>query len=312
MGFLARHLAGLSRSRLWQAFRLVILGLAFSLLVYGVTLLRAQEPETIPDMNVLAPQPRVYNPLQMIVTDLQSTAVGQTYRLFIALPRTYNTTERVYPVIYVLDGNALFSLVRDTAELMQIPEQVPEVIIVGIGYPEATYMDTLSLRGYDQTFRELTSVEIANYGYPFGETGGGLRFLDFIQTEIIPFIEESYRADESDRALLGWSSGGDTVLYSMFHQPGVFHRLAAISPAFVGSSMGIPALEQTYSQQNTNLEANLFLGDEAATQIVKNFVETLQMREYNRFELTPLYYKNESHFSVVPHAITDALEALYP
>jgi hypothetical protein len=40
-------------------------------------------------------------------------------------------------------------MVRQIVELLQIPQILPELIIVGIGYPKDTYMQTLSLRGRD-------------------------------------------------------------------------------------------------------------------------------------------------------------------
>lgn len=294
-----------------QALHIALVGLALSILICGVNPAQAQEPETTPEPDAHIPQPHVYNPTETIIVDFPSAQIGQTYRLFISLPRSYETLNRAYPVLYVLDGNGLFTSVRDITEILQIPNHVPEMIIVGIGYPEATYMDTLGLRGRDLTFHELSSGEITASGYPFEETGGGFQFLDFLQEELIPFIEKTYRAKEGDRGLVGWSLAGSAGLYSMFHQPGLFRRIISISPSFDLSGAGIPPLEETYSDQNTSLEVELFVASEEPTQPLLDFVGTLESRDYTGFELTTVYYEGESHFSVVPRAITDGLRALY-
>jgi uncharacterized protein len=91
------------------------------------------------------PVTAVRNPTPTEIRPLSSTYVGQEYRLFISVPASYATSDTVYPVLYLLDGNLTYPLVRPIVEILQVAEAVPEVILVGIGYPTATYMETATL-----------------------------------------------------------------------------------------------------------------------------------------------------------------------
>src|SRR5215218_2956347 len=67
---------------------------------------------------------------------LQAKTNGQDYRLFVSLPDSYNAKDSVhYPVLYLLDGNPFFSLLQSMQRFFVTGEEVPEMIIVGIGYP---------------------------------------------------------------------------------------------------------------------------------------------------------------------------------
>ncbi len=263
----------------------------------------------------MQPEPRVINPTPTIVADLSSAHVPEEYRLFISLPQSYAELKRAYPVLYVLDGNGLFTLVRDTVEILQVAEQVPDIIIVGIGYPKDTYMDTLTLRGRDLSFYELTSEEKAQTDYPFGETGGGERFLEVVRTELLPFVEQNYRADTSDRTIIGWSAGAEFILYTLFHQPELFQRAVAISPWIETGERGIIPVEARYADAHKALRVKLVVAQErtsdAQTANFRQFVDTLQARHYEGFEVQARVYDEEDHFSIEPIAMTHALRHLY-
>jgi predicted alpha/beta superfamily hydrolase len=268
------------------------------------------------------PETRVVNPTPTIVTDLPSKLVQQDYRLFISLPKGYPDSSHAYPTIYVLDGNCLFTFVRDIAEMLKLSGQVPDVIVVGIGYPRDTYLDTLTLRGRDLTFQELTEEYKKNHSsYPYGETGGGSRFLEVIRTELLPFVEQNYRVDANDRMLLGWSAGAGFCLFAMFRYPELFRRLAAISPWFKEDLL---QEEAHHAAAHAALGAKLFIAQEQPdkewlaastrkdpTADLHGFVDILRLRRYAGFQVHKKIYEEENHSSVVPIAITHALRELY-
>ena len=66
-----------------------------------------------------------------------------------------------------------------------------------------------------------------------GSGGGAPAFLDFLEHELIPFIDHTYRTNPSDRGLLGHSMGGEFALYALEQRPGLFQRIVAASPALV-------------------------------------------------------------------------------
>src|SRR5262245_59210630 len=81
------------------------------------------------------------------VHDLASTAVGAPLRIFLGL-----CGEEPSTVLVVTDANGLFGLTVDTVRLMQLPALVPSLLVVGIGYPDATTIaDTVDIRVRDLT-----------------------------------------------------------------------------------------------------------------------------------------------------------------
>ena len=71
---------------------------------------------------------------------LQSTAVDQEYLVSVALPFNYaEHPDKTYPVIYVLDANLFFGMVVEMVRVMNVRvpfcNELPDAIIIGIGYP---------------------------------------------------------------------------------------------------------------------------------------------------------------------------------
>ena len=117
---------------------------------------------------------------------LPSALTGHVNALYVSLPASYGRdTLRKYPVVYVLDGQWDLKLVTSIQGNLLYDKYTPEVIIVGVTYagPDAKYDE---LRAMDFT----PSVDPTVAG-----SGGGPKFLRSLETELIPFIEKTYRAD---------------------------------------------------------------------------------------------------------------------
>jgi predicted alpha/beta superfamily hydrolase len=148
---------------------------------------------------------------------LRSDKIGQTYDLFVSLPADYATSGKTYPVLYVLDGwHFPFFAYLQNNNLYS--ERMRPVIFVTIGHGANGY---LPLRARDftptPTDQEPTS-------------GGAAEFLGFLEQDIIPWVDRTYRTDPNDRGLLGHSYGGLFALYTLEERPGLFQRIVAASP----------------------------------------------------------------------------------
>ena len=80
---------------------------------------------------------------------LFSTIRGREYHLSIALPDSYKTSTQAYPVIYVLDGDFNFGVAAGLTRFSHWFRNIPELIIVGIGYAMET-SERLSEKGGGQ------------------------------------------------------------------------------------------------------------------------------------------------------------------
>jgi predicted alpha/beta superfamily hydrolase len=149
---------------------------------------------------------------------IASKKIGQKYDLLVSLPQDYATSGKSYPVLYVLDGWH-FPLMAFLQNNNIYSERMPPVIMVNISHGDGA--DVMALRARDftptKTSREATS-------------GGAAAFLDFLEHEVIPFVDSTYRTVPSDRALLGHSYGGLFAIYCLEQRPALFRRIVAASP----------------------------------------------------------------------------------
>src|SRR5256714_11132508 len=152
--------------------------------------------------------------------EFHSKRTGRDYRLFVSLPESYAASDTVrYPVLYVLDGNGFFGVATETHRLLRLRAEVPELIIVGIGYPVSSFSETSIPRWIDYTPSAdptADSLRAAQLGLRAGggklRSGGGPQFVAILRDEIIPFVEASFRTIR-DRGLLGDSFGGLLAAY---------------------------------------------------------------------------------------------------
>lgn len=167
---------------------------------------QAQINQNIPMLN---PQIKDYYSIQ----EKNFTFNHQQYRIFIAKPTQQNTKS----VLYVLDGNAQFPLAINAVD----PNK-PLPLIVGLGYPE-NMAYPIERRTWDYTF--------ATEGGAFQKGGGATLFLQFIQQQVIPFIQQEYVKSPAQQVLVGHSFGGLFALYTLFHQGDLFSDYIIASPS---------------------------------------------------------------------------------
>ena len=149
---------------------------------------------------------------------IRSARIGQNYELFVSLPEDYATSGKTYPVLYVLDGWH-FPLLAFLQNNNHYSERMPPVIIVNISHGEG--INPMPLRA-----RDFTPTQAADEP----TSGGAAVFLDFLEHEIIPAVDRTYRTNPGDRGLLGHSYGGLFALYALEQRPGLFQRIVAASP----------------------------------------------------------------------------------
>src|SRR5947207_1431963 len=114
------------------------------------------------------------------VHDLRRSANGRDYRIAVAVPDSYAThPERRYPVLYVTDGYWDFKLMKSIVGGLVYDEFIPEVIVVGIGYP-GDAPDYGRLRRWDLTPVPDSPAEDAGKG----PSGHARELLDVLEQQI--------------------------------------------------------------------------------------------------------------------------------
>lgn len=142
---------------------------------------------------------------------IKSHILDEERTIIISLPPDYSKTNKQYPVLYVLDGNTHFQHAVAASDYLSQYGLTPEMIIVAI-----TNVDRN---------RDFTSV----YDESVPTSGGAKKFHNFIDNELMPTINKSFRTSNYN-ILMGHSFGGTFVSYSLLDHPSTFDAYIAISP----------------------------------------------------------------------------------
>jgi predicted alpha/beta superfamily hydrolase len=157
---------------------------------------------------------------------LYSKILAESRWVRIYLPSSYGDTyfyPRRYPVLYLLDGEGLFNPVSSIVQLLSEdrgPLEFPEVIIVAI-----TNTDRIRDLTPTRSVREprLDSAALSR-------TGGGEKFLSFMNSELMPHIDSLYRTAPY-KIFMGHSLGGLTVINAFLHHTSMFDAYIASDPS---------------------------------------------------------------------------------
>lgn len=265
--------------------------------------------------------------------NMKATATGRHYRITVSLPLGYdkspeegwpfNNSPTQWPVVYVLDGNWYFGMVTDIVRPMAWCGSTTDAIIVGIGYPEAeepieAFRTSFTRRNLDltpvQDEAEDKAMEAQHHRpTPSGDAAG---FHAFITQDLIPFIEQTYKANPQKRILAGHSYGGLFAAYTMFKTPEIFNTLIIGSPTLSYGSRYTFAQEEAFATENTRLPATVYLyvadgeeslNDTTLTETLR-FAAILESRRYEEFSLVKRVFRDQGHCSVAAPGIQAGLK----
>ncbi len=155
---------------------------------------------------------RVYDRLT-----LPSAILGGERAFAVYLPPGYDTSERSYPILYLLHGSG-----DDQTGWVQFGE-VQHIADAAIGDGSATAMIIV-----------MPDADTGQRGY-FNSLDGAWRYEDFFFDELMPHVEGRYRvkSDKRYRAVAGLSMGGGGSFMYALHRPDLFSSAAPLS-AYVG------------------------------------------------------------------------------
>lgn len=249
------------------------------------------------------------NPVALAHTEartISSKLTGHPYRLSVFLPANYAESGRHYPVLYVLDGLWNFSFLHGLDDTLFYAKRVPEIIIVAIDYPTDSYAEVMKSREHDFTPTAWSKRP---------GSGGAATYLAFLEKELIPFIDATYRTDAADRALLGHSYGGLFGIYAWMERPGLFQRILAASPSIYWDDERLikEASERIKTARlSARLDVSIGLAEDPEdVDAVKAFDGLLKAHPPAAGAYRCTYYPGENHNSTKPLAFVYGLPWIY-
>ncbi|MFC1492722.1 alpha/beta hydrolase-fold protein [candidate division KSB1 bacterium] len=171
---------------------------------------------------------------------IRSIILDEDRRIFISLPIGYSGSNREYPVFYLTDGHE-YNFVN-TAGMIR--------------YFSNTYFPPMIVVGIPNTDRGRDLSVVVQEQLP--GSGGAGKYIDFITDELIPYIDEKYRATDH-RILAGFSAGGQVVVYALLKASAHFDSFIAGSPAIGFGGDYLLDLAEEFFKNRKTLRKSLFI-----------------------------------------------------
>lgn len=200
----------------------------------------------------------------VVQTRFQSRVLGQERELIIHLPSAYDPTKR-YPVLYVLDGSSQDQPLADKLDSLFGQGLVPQMIVVGIP----------NMSGNNRTFQLVPPFMRTDPANPDSPKGTADRFLEFMETELIPFIASRYHASDT-RLFAGNSRGGLLVIYSLIRTPELFAgRICFSTPLWRENNLLVERVSAFLAERSAMRSFLYLSAGENETENIQNGVEAM-------------------------------------
>ena len=249
-----------------------------------------------------------------ISTSLESELLGEQRPYKVYLPPSYQSSSNTFPVIYLLDGDIHrfkgFVGVLESLSTGTLGNQVRQAIVVALPNTD---------RSRDLTPSALKEWKFKNRVLDtFEKTGSANKFSEFLEKELIPVIESSYRTSNK-RVLVGESFGGLFASHVLLHSSSLFSDYLIIDPTALWDN---DYLNRTYEAgfSNAKFDLNVFfafannthLGEIGLTNYTWGTRFASSVISNTRGSASQQYFEHESHGTVALLAWYTGLKMLLP
>jgi predicted alpha/beta superfamily hydrolase len=250
------------------------------------------------------------------IDSIYSEVLDESRKIWVHMPAsasddTFSKTK--YPVLYLLDGSGHFYSVTGMIKQLSTTNGntvVPEMIIVAITNTNRT--------------RDLTPTSTDE------NSGGGEKFNDFIEKELIPYIDKNYPTSPY-RTYVGHSLGGLMVINTLFTRPELFDNYIAIDPSLWWDDQVVLNKAAAGFSETKFENKSLYLGvantmadgmkiEDVVSDTTRStlhirsileFAKTAESQDNNGLAFDWKYYDNDTHGSVPLITEYDAMRFLF-
>lgn len=234
--------------------------------------------------------------------EFKSQILGEERVLNIYLPNGYSPDSlKTYPVIYLLDGSIDEDFIHISG-LVQFGsfswiKMIPETIVVGISNVDRKRDFTYPTRNLDDKKN-------------FPTTGQSKNFIDFIENELLGFIDQNYKTNSS-KTIIGQSLGGLLASEILLKKPGLFTHYIIISPSLWWDDKSLFDL----IPDSTLSPKSIFIGvgkeGYGMEEDAEEFYDQLNKIKSTNTNLYFEYFEKQDHGDVLHLAVYHAFEKLF-
>lgn len=259
------------------------------------------------------------------VDSLYSNILEESRKIWVYIPESFARIgeNKKYPVLYLLDGDGHYFSVSGMIRQLSVVNGntiLPEMIIVAI--PNTNRSRDLTPTHVDIDF--FTGDSIAY------ESGGGDKFLNFIENELVPYVEKNYPAS-SYRTYVGHSFGGLSVINALIKKPDLFNNYIAIDPSLWWDNLAFKNYADSIIKADDFKDKTLYVAiantmdegmdiqnvqndtteNSAHIRSILSFAKLAENVKTNNLDFKWKYYNDDDHGSVPMIAEYDGLRYLF-
>jgi predicted alpha/beta superfamily hydrolase len=233
---------------------------------------------------------------------LDSRVMQEPRRVIVWTPPGYENGRARVPVLYLTDAERQFAHTVTTVEFLSRNGRAPAMVVVGIFNTDRARDLTPYKDGTEENDTRLPT------------SGGADRFLQFVETELVPWVESRYRT-EPFRLFAGHSFGGLFAVHAMATRPGLFNAVISVSPT-LGWRQGEPSRRmQRMLAGHPAVKASLYvtLGDEGDVMQsgFDRMKRVLEQHASPNLRWRMVSMKEEDHGSIVLRSYYNGIEAIF-
>lgn len=245
---------------------------------------------------------------------LHSKILKEDRIINIYLPENYHESDTIkYPVIYILDGGIeedflhIVGIVRfNTQDWIA---RFPRSIVVGIEG---------NTRKRDFTFAVSSTDFIEKEGFSkssFPQYGDSDKYMDFIEKELQPYINKTYKT-EAKKTIIGESLAGLFTTEILLKRPHLFDDYIIISPSLWWGDRLLLTDAESLLHKNLSKKVNVYLGVPNKEEDIKMYNESELLHQHlksnKNINLIFDYMPEELHSTVIHQSVYNAFKKLYP
>jgi predicted alpha/beta superfamily hydrolase len=229
-------------------------------------------------------------------TGFHSAVLDEWRTLEVYLPKSYESSERSYPALIVLDGGWMFQYCVSLIHMMS-PNHFPEMIVIGLPNTDRR--------------RDMNPVTAPGTGPEKGTEN----FLHFLGKELLPHLGREYRTLPY-RILTGHSLAGFATIHTLVREPELFNAYIATSPSLQNPDR-MKIVRDNFSSEPSERYAGKYVyfsaGGEEGEEIraaVGDFSNFLKRLKAPGFEIASETFEKEGHVPV--KGFYQGLRKLFP
>lgn len=231
---------------------------------------------------------------QVKYEEINSSRLNSKRQLKIKLPKNYDpSSELKHPLIIVFDGDYLFEPVVGQVEYQTYFDDMPGSIVVGVVQGKERF--------YDGYYDEAT-------GMP---TESGLRFHQFIDEELLPYLDDRYKTSKF-KVAVGHDRMGNFINSFLFKGDQAFQAYVCISPDLQG------ALKAQLASRLEYIKEDIFYYMATSDKDIRHIKQAVnevnqEIKQVENQSLTYYFdeFKNDTHYTLVTSAISRAFDKIF-